>query len=226
MRLYLLVGTQGTHKEFSLGTRLYSIAQVKNLFTAIGQCTWLVHSAYHSLTWPHPVPQEREGSGNFFYSSLLQHCRTNHSAVFCHIAGPITAQYSVTLQDQSQRSILSLSALITNFNRKLQGVKQLWNHKPLLHKRDNYEIISKWNSCATSSCSKSYQTPSLSCRTGGGGWPCETKHILVTHDISMYIHTFTGSLTVSTPSFLATGRDPRYCTTKLSDFGSCRWVKD
>ena len=93
---------------------------------------------------------------------------TSFTAVCCNIAGPITAQYSVTLQDQSQRSILSLSALITNFNRKLQGVKQLWNHKQLLQQWDNYEIISKWNSCATNDCSKSYQTPSLSCRTGGG----------------------------------------------------------
>jgi len=46
-----------------------------------------------SLAWPHPVPQEREGSGNFFYSSLFHRsvqCGTNHSAVFCHMSAVIT----------------------------------------------------------------------------------------------------------------------------------------
>ena len=70
-------------------------------------CHWSVYMfGTLSISWSHMATprsaRKGRGSGNFFYSSLLQHCRTNHSAVFYH-----------------------MSAVITNFNRKLQGVKQL-----------------------------------------------------------------------------------------------------
>ena len=63
-------------------------------------------ASYPSLAWPHPVPQEREGSGNFRYSSLL----------------PRAALWSAV---QSQRTILSHECCY-------QGVNQLGNHKQLL----------------------------------------------------------------------------------------------
>ena len=63
-----------------------------------------------SLAWPHPIPQQREGFRWFLYSSFLLHSEqygTNHSTIFCHVC-------------------------YRNFNRKLQCVNQLWNHKQLL----------------------------------------------------------------------------------------------
>ena len=47
------------------------------------------------------------------------------------------------MRDQSQRSILSHGCCYHNFNRKLQGVNQLGNHKQLLcqSSRTNYVAL-------------------------------------------------------------------------------------